>query len=213
MNLAKVVNKIIDPVLKTANEFNWDQPVAYANWLAQSFHLTKYTTRFAALSAGMVSIEDEAMHMSAIHHLQDEIHHEKMAVRDIESLGFELASLPYLLETKLLIQAQYYFIGQAPISHYGFVIFLEQLAAIAGPAVAERVITTHGKKCSHFLVAHADLDQKHAPQIIKMIETQARGSKELGLVLENLVQTAELYDRILLDCERTRLPNLDLSVA
>src|SRR4051794_31567590 len=102
----------LEQFLKTGQvaliQFPWEDKIKYGCWLAQTYHMVKYTTRFASLTAGNLPLADEKIHQGLLNHLREENHHEKLAESDIKNLNLSLSSFPFQLETKLLIQNQFY---------------------------------------------------------------------------------------------------------
>lgn len=184
-------NALVD---SSIDSFDWSSPDKYGCFLAQSYHMTKYTTRVAALTAGGIPIERNDIHSKALVHVREENGHEFLAKRDLENLGYSLEEFEESLECKLMLQSQYHFIAQSPYSHFGFVIILERIAAEKGPWLLEQV-SKYGKACQSFIDIHARVDVGHVQEMADLISISP--AESYGLLEENMRQTGVLYARML----------------
>ncbi|HMN69454.1 MAG TPA: hypothetical protein PKC28_13010 [Bdellovibrionales bacterium] len=193
--LAATYETVMADIYRQIDVFPWHDPHAYAAWLAQSFHMTKYTTRVAALTAGSFSLEEDALHVKGLSHVREELGHEHLALNDLKHMGFKVKDFPEFLQCRLMIQSQYYFIGRHPSAHFGFVLPLETIACERGPKMTEAVQKAHGKLADSFIRIHADVDQGHAVEMIQAINMSPE--HVWPMIRENLVQTGVLYNEVL----------------
>lgn len=184
------------------DQFPWNHKGCYSIWLNQTYQMVKYTTRFASLVAGSLDFEDEDIHQSLLHHLSEENHHEKLAQSDLKKLGHNVEELEILLETKLLVQSQFYFIEMNPLSHFGFVLFLESLGASRGHYIFSEVKKAYSNGCDSFIKAHADLDGGHSEEVEKLVRRLQDRISLQKLLTENLKQSAGLYCNMLTNISR-----------
>ena len=190
-------------VIEAMDNANWSDRHFYGNWLAQSYHLVASTTRFAALTAGHLELHQAELHGQMLEHLSDETGHEKLAFNDLKALGFSLNNYEMLLETRMMLQSQHYFISRSAIAHLGFILVLEDLAVQRGPKVLAIVKKAFGARSATFIDAHAKLDPEHSAHVIEAICEFAVESRDQSLIEENIEVTSQLYRRMVFACRDT----------
>ncbi|MCB0365646.1 MAG: iron-containing redox enzyme family protein [Bdellovibrionaceae bacterium] len=175
-------------------EINWDAPEVYADWLSQTYHFVRHTTRLLALAAGVASLDQQSYHQQFLYHLKEEYGHEKIALADLKALGLPLrAERPqtqrFYHTTRTLIQSH------GPVGLFGYMHFLEALAVHMGPAAYEKVRRTFGSKCGRFLAVHGEEDIKHVEETLKTLADCAE--EDMDTILDGLRLAGEQYRSLL----------------
>lgn len=190
--LQKVFDQNVGELAKELEKYPWNNPDFYASWLAQTYYLVKHTTRFLGLAAGKMSMRHDLFHKQALDHIREERGHETFALNDLTTLGYNIQDLPELPQTQALYHAQYYFIEHhGPISHYGYSLLLEGLAAIRGQWLSDVVKEHYGKKTNTFLRVHAAEDVKHFSETLEMLSHVTE--EEKASIVLNLEQSTPRY--------------------
>ncbi|MNJ93380.1 hypothetical protein D3C87_110600 [compost metagenome] len=198
-NLSEKIHQVFEreskKMIAAFIEFPWENEEAYAHWLAQSFYLVRHTTTYLCLTAGAMSYDNPEHHSFLLHHLREETNHEKLALNDQETLGWDLSQTPETFEAQMMMQSQYYFINKSAFAHYGFFWLLEKMAAEAGPVVVQRLRKHYGDSCITFLDLHAHEDVEHSREIGEAVATFPK--HVLTHVIRNMEQTGQLYCQML----------------
>lgn len=194
-DVERAFESAVAQIIRGIDEFPWESEAAYAHWCAQTYYLVRHTTRFLNLSAGRMTIKDEAMHQFYLSHLREETGHEMLAYRDVEALGWSIEDTPETQDAQLMIQNQYYWLNSNPLAHFGFFWCLEKLSVERGRQVIERVRKAHGPECYSFLELHSEEDVGHVVNIQEKIKDIPTDQYEF--VIRNLEQTGSLYSKML----------------
>ncbi len=178
--------------------FPWEDPKAYAMWLAQQYYLVCHSTRLVAMAGAVVPIGNESLHARFVDHSKEERGHQAVCIADMKALGYQLSDFPMTMQSQAMYQVQYYWIQfRGAASFFGYTLALECLAEKYGPELAGRVLKAHGPKASMFLKLHSEDDQEHTQsafsQINKLSDHDAQAAKE------NLVLSSEIYRSMLLE--------------
>lgn len=187
-------NYYIDEISKIIDSYPFEDRGAYGRWLNQQFYLVQNSTRYLALAASLVDVNDSAEFRWWTHHLKEEVDHDKTVLADMKSIGYESKDEP-LPETRALIGSQYFDIQKnGPDTLLGYALLLEGLSCKRCMPVAKRVEKAHGKK-SVYLRLHGEVDQDHYPQGLKRVESMPPERQKT--VLDNLHMSARLYIHLL----------------
>ncbi len=176
--------------------FPWEDKECYAKWLAHSYYYVSHSTRLLAMAASRCDVSEQMLHKRFLEHLQEEKGHEKMALTDLEKIGFDIGAFREMTETSLFYQNQYYW-----LSYHGAVPFFGWILALEGGAVHccekayVRVAKAHGEKAGIFLKVHAGEDVKHLEQALSQIEHLP--SPVLQQIAKNFEQSCDLYWSVL----------------
>lgn len=194
--LIELFQERLDEVGPQFKEFPWTDKQAYASWLAQTYFFVKHTTIFIALTGARLGFENRELHYGVLDHFQGEKNHDLVALNDLKALGHSIDEFEEFLETSAFYQTQYYFIDHVhPIAHLGFATFLEGLAAQFGEEIADKLEGAFGKKANRFIAIHAVEDQDHFEKGCQQLEKVS--GKARPFIIQNLNQTADLYQKIL----------------
>ena len=192
LNLKSIVQDQTTATGKLLLTFPWENRTAYAQWLAQTYHMVNHSTRLVALAGGLTPLDRNELHARFVDHSKEERGHQLIAISDLKALGFRIEELPRLAQSAAMYQIQYYWIQhQGPVSFFGYSLALECLAAAFGPEVYRRTSTAHGAKSTVFLKVHSEDDVEHTDRAFKLLATLSE--TEAKLVVENLEISSELY--------------------
>ncbi|KHD87672.1 MAG: hypothetical protein OM95_13045 [Bdellovibrio sp. ArHS] len=193
--LATIMDREIKALGDKIMDCPWENPEFYKGWLAQTYYLIRHTTKFLALSAARLPVDDRDHHYAMIHHIQEELNHDFMPLKDLENLGGTLEQYPELPETEMLRQLQYYWIEfENPLSLCGYAFLLEGAAKFHGPRLLEVLEQHYGKKATVHLRVHSVVDQDHYEEGKKFLETLSE--KDCDYIAKNLLQASVLYTRL-----------------
>lgn len=193
--LASIMDREIKALGDKIMDCPWDNPEFYKNWLAQTYYLIRHTTKFLALSAARLPVDDRDHHYAMLHHIQEELNHDFMPLKDLENMGGKLAQYPELPETEMIRQLQYYWIEfENPLSLCGYAFLLEGAAKFHGPQLLEVLEKYYGKKATVHLRVHAVVDQDHYEEGQKFLELLSE--KDCDYIAKNMLQSAVLYSRM-----------------
>ncbi|MBO9665229.1 MAG: iron-containing redox enzyme family protein [Bdellovibrio sp.] len=213
MKLEQMQQMIQEEVTVLGNilkEAPWEDKNFYGMWLTQTYNLVRHTTKLLCLASARLPVENRDQHYVMNHHLHEELNHDLMALKDIQSLGFDTHTFPELPEAEAIHQLQYYWIDREhPLSLCGYAFMLEGAAKFWGPAILEKIEPKYGKNATVFLRVHAVVDQDHYEDSQKFLATL--NDEERGYIAKNMKQSAWLYkgmvERIKQECAALKKPN------
>ena len=183
--------------------FPWHDPLAYAMWLAQTFYMVNHSTRLVALAGAYCELDQNDLHARFVDHSQEERGHQKVAISDINVLGYKLEDLPQVYQSAAMYQIQYYWIQhRGPISFFGYTLALESLAGEFGPQLYKMTSEAHTAKAAKFLKLHSDDDVEHLKAAYEQIEKLDQ--KQAALVKENLELSSAIYRAMLQEVQELR---------
>src|SRR6187549_486414 len=105
--------------------YPFEEPRAYAQFLAQTRHYVVHSTRLLAAAAARMDDEQEALHVRFLQHAAEERSHHRLAEHDLRKLGGQIEQFPELPATQALYQSQYYRVEhQAPTALFGYIFML-----------------------------------------------------------------------------------------
>jgi hypothetical protein len=172
--------------------FPFEDPEAYAGFLAQTRHYVVHTTRLLGVTASRIGPEREKLHFRFMKHAAEERSHHLLAERDIVELHRDIADYPELPITTALYATQYFQVEHVePTMIFGYIFALEGLAVLHGDWIYDRVSSTHGTAAATFVKLHANEDAGH---MAKTFDAVARlTDREQDLIKKNFVDTCALY--------------------
>lgn len=194
--MKKLFSDINDQFDAKVDKFKWEDPAHLAAWSAQTFYYTSHGTRIMALCAAMTPIGNDKLHQFFIHHLEEEMNHQLLALADIKKLGYSIDVIPEFSSTRMFYETQYYKAIRNPVSFYGFGLMLELLSISAGKKAYKRVKEANLE--SVFLKVHVHEDESHAPAVEKILEGVSEQDRKE--IISNLLQSAYAYELILEEC-------------
>lgn len=172
--------------------YPWEDPQAYAMWLAQTYYMVAHSTRLVALAGAYVPVGNESLHARFVDHSKEERGHQAVCIADIKALGYQLTDFPVTSQALSMYQIQYYWIQfRGAASFFGYTLALECLAEQFGPELAGKVLKAHGPKASMFLKLHSEDDQEHTQLAYSLLK--GLSPQEYQAAKENLQISAEIY--------------------
>lgn len=197
MNLKEVLHQ--DKVNKLVEEFRnqpWTNKSFYANWLAQSYYYTSYSTRMLAAAAGWSSpVNDKSYYRRSLTHINEEQGHELIALNDLKSLGLTVENFPESGVTRAMWEPQFYKILKDPASLLGYILALEVLAVRTFKEFHAELAKTYTADAVKFVKVHADDDPDHVESALAQIEKCNESEKKT--IQMNFEQTLTMYGLML----------------
>lgn len=206
MNIKGIFDSRIEELAKAIDVFPWEEKNLYCQWMNQQFYLVQNSSRYLALAASLVKVEDSKEFHWWIHHLKEELDHDKTLLRDLRELGRDKLD-PIFPEIRAIVGAQYYDLQKyGPDALLGYALMLEGLSVRCCSRVADRVEKAHGGKAT-YLRLHANVDQDHYAEGTARIANISPERQQI--VIQNLEMMFALYLNFLkgfLDKKRTSYP-------
>jgi len=185
----------VDLMIKSLDEYPWDNKLAYAEFLAQTYYYIRHSTRLLAASASRFSQEDQAMHKRFMKHSDEENSHELLAVRDLQKLGYRMEDFRELPQTRSFYEVQYYKIEHSdPAALLGYILALEVTATHLAP-IEKKLSGLYGKECVKLIQVHSDEDPDHVEKALKSIS--ALKDERVNEIQINIEQSAILYAQMI----------------
>lgn len=197
--MKRVFEQKLEEFRETILKMPWESRSFYENYLAQTYHFVKFNTRIICKAMVQTKPEDLATYKRYLEHINEEINHEFLAVKDLRKLGNQIENFPMKAESKALIGTQHFNIdtyGHSALM--GYALALEMIAFYFGPNIYERVSNQFGADACHFIRVHALEDEEHiesAFQLISQFDDQ-----ELKIIGEIFEESLQLYANFLSSC-------------
>jgi thiaminase len=192
INLKKEFEKGQEGLIKITKEFPWEDPMAYAYWLGQTYFYAHKSNRILALAAAHFPPEENKFHHRFIDHAREEKGHEKLLLTDLKILQWKIEDIPDLPEMTAFYQGLFFWIEHIhPVGLFGWVLCLEGLAVKEGPQLYDRVRRAHGEKASTFLKVHSHEDVGHLSTAFALLEGLSEEQKKM--ICQNFHQCCALY--------------------
>ncbi|UYL08201.1 iron-containing redox enzyme family protein [Bdellovibrio sp. SKB1291214] len=185
----------VDELCKVVNTLPWENVRFYNSWLAQTNDFVKHTSVFLLMCNERLAAE-HPLKKQFEHHIEEESGHEKMSQNDLKFMHAE--GVEIFQVTKAFWKAQYYWIRDvSAVSHLGYSLLLEGLAAKFGPILLKRVKEAGFKGCT-FLKVHAEEDVDHFRDVLASVDKVT--DKERDEIYANLIESMDLYIKIMNEC-------------
>lgn len=194
MDIVKRLEQETQNTFENLIEIPWANRSVYADWLSQTYHFVRHSTRLLALAAAVASLEQQNWHDKMARHIREELGHERIALRDLKNLG-EIVR-PELPQTRQFYEfPKKAIFRHGPVGLVGYMHFLETLAVQSGPHLTRVISSCFGSNCCQFLQVHATEDIGHVKATeASLVELT---TAELDLV-DSLIQTASRqYGKVL----------------
>lgn len=196
INFREITKQQMDKTGPLILGFPWEDKLAYAMWLSQTYYMVNHSTRLVALAGAYAPVERAFLHERFVDHAKEERGHQMIAISDLKVLGYTIDQLPCLYPAAAMYQVQYYWIQhKAAASFFGYTLALEALAESFGPKIYERVVAAHGKQAGKFLHVHAEADVGHLEEAFKNIDKL--NDEEAKLALQNMELSSDIYRAML----------------
>ena len=201
--LMEKLDYLVQKTIKELERAPWEDKNFYSNWLAQTHYYTNHTTRLLALAGASLPLEEQALHNRFLKHAAEEKGHENLTLLDLKNLGMSIDQLAEMPATRSFYQVQYYWIEHGhPLAFFGFILYLESIAAYAGQQLGDRIESHYKARCSHFLRVHGEEDVDHVKEALTRAQNMSPENQQK--ILLNLEQSADLYEKILQSCRESR---------
>lgn len=197
--LRKTFEDHMSLIAKAVDAFPWHDQEAYAQWLAQTYHYVKFSTRLLTAAATYIPQEDLDLHNRFIDHSKEERAHELLCVNDLRFLKRSIENYEESIEAASMYQSQFFWIQyRGPASFFGYILFLEGVGSRHCAEMYKRSTEAHGARAGVFLKVHSDEDQDHIIKAFDQIEKFDESTQ--SLIIENFVQTSKMYCKLLEYC-------------
>lgn len=147
---------------------NHTPPALYQQLMLQVYHYTRYNSVNQAACAFSADPEETTLLRFVYKHALEELGHERMVLRDLESVGLLPQEMPApLAPTQALIAfLNDVAIRKGPIARLGYSYWAEDVYEHIQP-ILERFRADLGLKDEQmtFFVAHSTIDEKHAEEV------------------------------------------------
>lgn len=191
-----------------------EQPIAielYQQVMLQIYHYTRFNSINQAACAFSADPGQTTLLRFVYKHALEELGHENMVLRDLESIGALPQSLPAPLPpTQVLIAyLNDVAIRQGPIARLGYSYWAEDVYEHIQPLLNKfRVDLGLKDEQMTFFVAHSAIDEKHSEEVRLAIQRAVKKEKERAQIKEvtrvTLYLTGQLLEESLLEYERLR---------
>src|SRR5262249_22814871 len=174
----------------------------YKEYLRQVFHYARFNPQLLATASSFLRGQDRDLVGLFLRHSLEEVGHESWALKDLEALGDDVSDLrdqSPLPETVALSAFAYYqLVHGNPISHLGYLYFLEFLPTARGAAYLNCL--THAgvpPSAMTFLQRHAEVDVDHNRLMQRYLRRLIHDETDLLAVKYGMRATARLYAQML----------------
>jgi len=189
-------DKAMESLGKIFDQAPFENKEYYAQWCAQFYYFVAHATRLLAASAARLGLDRDGIHIRFLDHCQEEKHHEKLFVKDIDFLGFNIEDLPEHPMTAQLYQSQYYLIDyHDPVALFGSIYYLEGMSIALGKGLYGRLKKAHSDSACNFVRVHVADDEDHIEKAKKALRSFSE--EELKVVWWSMKQTEVIYEAIM----------------
>lgn len=185
----------VNELCKATEALPWENVRFYNSWLAQTNDFVKHTSVFLNMCNVRLAGDHPLKHQFE-HHIEEESGHEKMSQNDLKFMHAE--GVEVFQVTKAFWKAQYYWIRDvSAVSHLGYSLLLEGLAAKGGPLFLKRVKGAGFKGCT-FLKVHCEEDVDHFRDALESVSKVS--DKDRDDIYANMIESMDLYLKIMNEC-------------
>jgi pyrroloquinoline quinone (PQQ) biosynthesis protein C len=208
----------IEALKKSFYNFPWEEKLAYAEYLAQSYYYIDHSCRLLALAASQTSNDEKPVFKRMADHLREEMNHERLCTHDLKILGFTLENFPELPSTQALYEQQYFHIQKyGATSFLGYVYTLETIACLTGPRILQdKLAKTYPASACTFLKVHAEEDPEHITKARELILSLTPNQVEK--INRNIEITCSMFTHFLgaiedkYRCEEAGIPFSEIAI-
>jgi thiaminase len=180
----------------------------YGIYLTETYHYVMHNPRHQALVGARPEPQPFGYVKFCYEHAQEETGHEMMAYHDLQSLGVAAPSFripPPHPSTEAFIAYLYWVSSNGnPLRRLGYSFWAEDSYTYIAPLVrrVKDVLRLDDSQMT-FIVAHASIDEKHAREIERIVETFCKTRDDWQAVEDVMVTSLELQSRMLEDVVRS----------
>ncbi|UXY15181.1 iron-containing redox enzyme family protein [Chitiniphilus purpureus] len=174
----------------------------YGIYMLETYHYTSHNARNQALVGIRNDIESLPYIKFCLEHAAEEVGHERMALHDIRSIGFEGldGALPRpLMETEALIAYLYWisFTGN-PLQRLGYSYWAESCYKYINPLIQsiQKTLQLEPSQLT-FFIAHSDIDADHFEHVKTIIQRSCKSEADLDAIEYVLTTSLKLTARML----------------
>lgn len=170
--------------------------------MIEIYHYTRHNSINQAVAAYRVKPEMNVLLAFCYKHALEELGHERMVMRDLESIGFTAPSqyeAQPLPPTQALFSYLYYVaLEQGAIPRLGYSFWAENAYEHIGDAIAiaRRDLNLTDQNMS-FFIAHSDIDAEHSKEVQRVIEQFVTEESAQEKVIQVAKTTLYLTGKIL----------------
>lgn len=186
------LNLNLSPMGECLKKFPWEEKLAYAWFLSQTYYYVCHSTKLLHVAVGRMKQSDKKFYKRFVEHLTEENGHEMIALKDLKKLGFDIKDFPELPETRMFWESQYYKIEHNdPISLLGYIYALEAIASQVCPLIKKELEKYYPNDCHSFIKVHGEDDPEHVEKALDQIKELP--AERLRWVQENFEQSTRSY--------------------
>ncbi|MEQ4314186.1 iron-containing redox enzyme family protein [Pseudomonas syringae] len=181
----------------------------YQQVMLQIYHYTRFNSINQAACAFSADPEQTTLLRFVYKHALEELGHEKMVIRDLESIGALPALLPApLAPTQALIAyLNDVAIRQGPVARLGYSYWAEEVYGHIQPILNKfRLDLGLVDEQMTFFVAHSSIDEKHSEEVRVAMQRSVKTGEERAMIKEvarvTLYLTGQLLEESFLEYER-----------
>ncbi|SFO79236.1 iron-containing redox enzyme family protein [Pseudomonas sp. NFPP28] len=189
-----------------------EQPITrelYQQVMLQVYHYTRFNSINQAACAFSADPSQTTLLRFVYKHALEELGHEKMVIRDLESIGALPDTLPAPLPPTqaLIAYLNDVSIRLGPVARLGYSYWAEEVYEHIQP-ILNKFRTDLGLKDEQmtFFVAHSTIDEKHSEEVRLAMQRSVKTDEERALIKEvtrvTLYLTGQLLEESLLEYER-----------
>ncbi len=193
-----------------------EQPITvelYQQVMLQVYHYTRFNSINQAACAFSADPGQTTLLRFVYKHALEELGHEKMVIRDLDSIGALPASLPAPLPPTqaLIAYLNDVAIRQGPIARLGYSYWAEEVYEHIQP-ILNKFREDLGLKDEQmtFFVAHSTIDEKHSEEVRLAMQRAVSTDEERAQIKEvtrvTLYLTGQLLEESLAEYERLVAP-------
>ncbi len=169
-NFLVSIPEIVHRTMDTLENFPWENPTLYSQWLAQTFFIVQHTPRYICLAAARFDYSQNDFHRTLVAHLSDEDLHEEDVLNDLKNLGHVISEFSPMPEVKIMTENLYYQIDNInPLCIFGRILFLEYVASNISENLRKRISSTWDLNQRQFLKIHFEEDVEHVKKAFSVV--------------------------------------------
>lgn len=201
--------KAYKEINESFNGFDWSDRRSYGDWLAQTYYYVCHVTRALGFACSKCTQDQDGIFRALLTGIKEELGHEKIALSDLNAMGYEINDFPEYLETMNYRQSFYGMIeNYGPYAMPGFALPLEGIGPNCWSLIIKDLERAHGAKSIKFIKLHSELDVEHFGEGLKALEKMS--FEQLKVVHKSLLLSTKLYIDIIKQIKLNAQKSVDL---
>lgn len=197
MTLNQAFEAKIEELSRTMDEYPFEDRYAAHRYFSQQYYIIQNATRYEAIGASLLPLDNKEEFRHRIMHLTGEFNHDDLIIKDLARMGCD-GLLPIFPQTRALIACTYHELQtRGPDALFGISLLLEGLSTRQCDKVANRIQKVFGFD-PQYLRIHDEADAVHYPETMGMVMSFTRERQQV--VLDNLELSSFLYKSIVEAC-------------